>query len=391
MSESEAQHLDTVATTAPSDVDAACVEATSLLIPPMVTFEEAASARSSVDDQHPPAHATEAALPRGEWLCHVCGNINKRDKKVCNMKVCSAPRGYPGPYYEPPAGVSGPEKQAKQWTCGVCGTLNRAGRTTRCFRQNCPGSRDDSQALNRVAGFSGGANHARAGPAHSRLGTASGSGSMSSDSFLGRNNGENYGSHSVGAQIMATTSSHLNGAAFGAMPPPGSIVAITPDTSQGSHTGTKPLSAPAGLVQYAMPPATINGSSGFSFAHVQQHPPLHLANQQGQLFATQQHMQHQQQQYQQTLQQPPPPTMPQQYATHVDAAGQYYTLAQQQQQQQPPQQSQQFFYLPVQQHNSQPQQFASVPIAFNSHGHVGTSTHMLQPGHAFLPPGAILR
>lgn len=35
------------------------------------------------------------------WLCRVCGNCNFAHRTECNLKVCAAPRGFPGPFVAP--------------------------------------------------------------------------------------------------------------------------------------------------------------------------------------------------------------------------------------------------------------------------------------------------
>lgn len=81
-----------------------------------------------------------SSVPSTSWLCHVCGNINKEKRVQCNMAVCRAPKGFPGPFLEVAVGTPSPELVPTKWRCSVCQDVNR-GRREMCYRTGCTGTR----------------------------------------------------------------------------------------------------------------------------------------------------------------------------------------------------------------------------------------------------------
>lgn len=83
------------------------------------------------------------------WLCHVCGNLNKPQRVRCNMMVCQAPKGFPGPFKEDLAVVANAsiDEAASKWRCPVCLDWNRA-RRTQCYKAECPGTKPSTPPQN---------------------------------------------------------------------------------------------------------------------------------------------------------------------------------------------------------------------------------------------------
>ena len=80
-----------------------------------------------------------------DWLCYVCGNVNRALRTRCNMSVCHAPKGFPGPFSAPLGGsdddVALGSIPVGRWVCPECGEVNRARRLGKCFRPGCAGQR----------------------------------------------------------------------------------------------------------------------------------------------------------------------------------------------------------------------------------------------------------
>lgn len=74
------------------------------------------------------------------WLCRVCGNLNTGTKTQCNMKVCAAVRGFPGPYRKPPPGIRVHDPKhimRTDWSCPKCGTRNAKRGSVTCAKDGC--------------------------------------------------------------------------------------------------------------------------------------------------------------------------------------------------------------------------------------------------------------
>lgn len=72
------------------------------------------------------------------WLCRACGNLNHDKKELCNMKVCEAERGFPGPYRAPPPGTHVIDfcGERKEWKCEHC-TASVNKRFIACTTVSC--------------------------------------------------------------------------------------------------------------------------------------------------------------------------------------------------------------------------------------------------------------
>ena len=67
--------------------------------PPSVGLTPPGSATGILGASHSGGGGAPSGGGSGEmWLCRVCGNCNFAHRAECNLKVCGAPRGFPGPF-----------------------------------------------------------------------------------------------------------------------------------------------------------------------------------------------------------------------------------------------------------------------------------------------------